>query len=66
MQFKPGDLLTTINTPGRKPIARVERVRKCGVIHLVNLHDCQTLPAGTRYTVRPDPRGVMRYRLAEE
>jgi len=54
MKFKKGDLLTTRNTPIRKPVARVERVTREGVVHCVNLVACSMMNEGDKFQFTPD------------
>ncbi len=43
MKFKKGDLLVTRNYPTPKPMARVEKVTRAGIVHCVNLIECSTM-----------------------
>ena len=54
MKFKKGDLLTSLNTPNQKPVVRVERVTRDGVVHCVNLVACATMDEGDTFEMVPD------------
>ena len=54
MRFKKGDLLTTRFRPGPKPVARVERVTRKGVVHCVNLVASQTMDEGAEFQFTQD------------
>lgn len=54
MRFKKGDLLTNKNTPDQKPVVRVERVTREGVVRCVNLFACATMSEGDRFHFTPD------------
>ena len=70
MKIQKGDLLTTKTTTVQKPVVRVERVSRDGVVHCVNLIACSTMKAGvefcfdadaeTRYTLRSKARSRRR------
>ena len=53
MQFQEGDLLTTINVPDHKPVARVTKVTREGVVHCVNLVACSTMKEGHEFHFTP-------------
>ena len=54
MRFKKGDLLTTTYTTVRKPVAKVTKVTREGVVHCVNLVSCQTMEEGGKFHFTPD------------
>ena len=46
MKFKKGDLLATKGQRVQKPVVRVERVTRKGVVHCVNLVACANMAEG--------------------
>ena len=54
-KFKKGDLLANRDSRKRKPVARVEMVKK-GVVHCVNLIPCATMEVGQQFHFTPDER----------
>ena len=48
MEFKKGDLLSTMNSQER-PIARVTKVDRDGTVHCVNLVKCYSMPEGHEF-----------------
>ncbi len=55
MEFKKGDLLTTIGIQER-PVARVTKVTRDGVVHCVNLVACAMIEEGQEFQFTPDER----------
>ncbi len=53
MKFKKGDVLTVKSVPGEKPVARVTKVTRDGVVHCVNLVACQSMPEGHEFHFVP-------------
>ena len=53
MRFKKGDLLTAKNQRVTKPVARVEKVTREGVVHCVNLVACDTMKEGDAFQFTP-------------
>ena len=49
MKFKKGDLLVTRNYPAPKPMARVVKVTRDGIVHCVNLIECSTMAADDEF-----------------
>ena len=56
MRFKKGDLLTCKGLEVQKPVVRVTKVTRDGVVHCVNLVDCATMKAGHEFHFTPDER----------
>lgn len=54
MRFKKGDVLTTKYHPSRKPLCRVIKVTRVGVVHCVNLVACATMKEGHEFCFTPD------------
>jgi hypothetical protein len=54
MRFKKGDLLTTKNNQAKVPVAQVLRVTREGVIHCVNLVECDTMKEGAVFQLTAD------------
>ena len=54
MRFKKGDLLTTRHTQVKVPVARVEKVTRDGVVHCVNLVECDTMKEGAVFQFTAD------------
>ena len=53
MRFKKGDLLTTKFGLVKNPVARVERVTQAGVVHCINIVECQTMKEGEAFQFTP-------------
>jgi hypothetical protein len=54
MKFRKGNLLTTKYARVTKPLARVEKVTRAGVVHCVNLVACSTMDEGDTFQFTPD------------
>ena len=54
MKFKKGDLLTTKFGLITKPLAQVEKITRAGVVHCINLVECQTMKEGDTFQFTPD------------
>ena len=54
MRFKKGDVLTTKYGLVKNPVARVEKVTRAGVVHCINLVECQTMQEGEVFQFTPD------------
>jgi hypothetical protein len=54
MRFKKGDLLATKHWPAPKPLCRVTKVTREGVVHCVNLVACSTMNEGDKFHFTPD------------
>jgi hypothetical protein len=61
MKFKKGDVLTTKYGLVKNPVARVEKVTRAGVVHCINLVECQTMDEGEVFQFTPSES--MRYTL---
>ncbi len=53
MEFKKGDMLTTIGIQER-PVARVTKVTRDGTVHCVNLVACANMPEGQEFHFVPN------------
>ena len=54
MKFRKGDLLCARGSVLETPVARVTKVTRDGVVHCVNLADCQTMKEGVEFQFTPD------------
>ena len=54
MKFTKGDLLANKFASAQRPVARVERVTKEGIIHCVNLVACTTMDKGDAFSFSRD------------